>query len=69
MARPRKAPEARRTYKLIVYLSTDEADAAFRAAIRVGLDLSEHVRALLAGDGSTGRKTTTHSVRHPRALP
>jgi hypothetical protein len=69
MARPRKAPEARRTYKLIVYLSTDEADEAFRAALKLGRDLSEHARALLTGSGSTGRKTTTSSGTARPALP
>lgn len=64
MARPRKPPETKRTYKLIVYLSTAEADAAFVAAIRARRDLSEHVRALLAVDSSTGRKTANATARH-----
>jgi hypothetical protein len=70
MARPRKAPEARRTYLVRVYLTDDEADTAYRAAFRAGRDsLSEHVRTLLGLPSLPSRKTTTSSGTRRLALP
>jgi hypothetical protein len=70
MARPRKAPDARRSYLVRVYMTDAEADVAYCAAYRAGRDsLSEHVRALLGLPSLPSRKTTTSSGTRRLALP
>ncbi len=70
MARPRLAPDVRRSYRLEVYLSTTEVDALYRLALRNGQDLSAYVRGqLITLARSEGHKTPTPSVARRRALP
>jgi hypothetical protein len=70
MAAPRKAPEARASYNLQVHVTPGLADALFRKALRARKPLSRFLREQLEQIArSEHPKTTTHSVRRPRALP